>query len=44
MLSDSRYIGLFLVCTVLGFIGVLIGFVPLVALAMLAPIVASLLP
>lgn len=43
ILSTNEVLFVFLASMVLGFVGVLIGFVPLVVLAMLAPIVAAFL-
>jgi hypothetical protein len=39
--AGERLIALFLLATVLGFIGTLIGFVPLIALAMIIPVAAA---
>lgn len=41
-LSDDQLLLLFLGCTLVGFIAVLIGFTPLVVLAMIGPVVAVL--
>ncbi len=43
VLNRNEVLFLFLACMVLGFIGVLSGFVPLVAVAMLGPIVLAFL-
>ncbi len=42
-LSPNEVLFLFLACTLVGFIGVLIGFTPLVILAMAGPLVVALL-
>jgi hypothetical protein len=42
-LSRNEVLFIFLACTLVGFVGVLIGFVPLVAIAMIGPIIAALL-
>ncbi len=42
-LSPNEVLFLFLACMIVGFIGVLIGFVPLVLLAMAGPLVVALL-
>lgn len=42
-LSPQEVLFLFLVCMLVGFIGVLIGFVPLVFIAMAAPLIVALL-
>ena len=41
--TEERLLAIFLVCLALGFIGTLIGFVPLIALAMIGPLVAAIL-
>jgi hypothetical protein len=41
LVAGERLLALFLLATVLGFIGTLIGFVPLVALAMIIPVAAA---
>lgn len=43
VLSPGEVLFLFLACMLVGFIGVLIGFVPLVFLAMAGPLVVALL-
>ena len=42
-LSPNEVLFLFLACMLVGFIGVLIGFVPLVMLAMAGPLVVAML-
>jgi hypothetical protein len=39
--AGERLIAIFLLATALGFIGTLIGFVPLIALAMIIPVAAA---
>jgi hypothetical protein len=39
--AGERLLALFLLATALGFIGTLIGFVPLIALAMIIPVAAA---
>jgi len=41
--SGDRLVAVFLSCIVLGFIGTLLGFTPLIALAMIAPVVVAAL-
>lgn len=41
LVAGERLLALFLLATVLGFVGTLIGFVPLIALAMIIPVVAA---
>lgn len=43
-MSSDRLVAVFLISTFLGFLGTLIGFVPLIAIAMICPIVAASLP
>lgn len=43
VLTRSQALSIFLVCMLLGFIGTLTGVVPLVALAMIGPVVVSFL-
>ncbi len=43
MLSQSQALAVFLACLVLGVVGTLWGIVPLVALAMIGPVVVSFL-
>jgi len=42
-LSPPEVLFVFLACMLVGFIGVLIGFIPLVFIAMAAPLIVSLL-
>jgi hypothetical protein len=39
--AGERLFALFLLATVLGFVGTLVGFVPLIALAMIIPVAAA---
>lgn len=41
--SPDEALFLFLACMLLGFVGVLVGFVPLVAIAMAGPIIVAML-
>ncbi len=41
--SPNEALFLFLACMLLGFVGVLVGFVPLVAIAMAGPIIVAML-
>ncbi len=43
ILSGDEKLFLFLACMLIGFIGVLIGFVPLVAVAMIGPVIIAML-
>ncbi|HEX3721155.1 MAG TPA: hypothetical protein VHV31_00095 [Nitrolancea sp.] len=43
-MSSERLVSVFLISTFLGFLGTLIGFVPLIAVAMICPLVAASLP
>jgi hypothetical protein len=39
----DRLVAVFLVCIVLGFVGTLTGFIPLIAIAMIGPVAAAAL-
>jgi hypothetical protein len=43
VLSRNEALFIFLACMLIGFIGTLVGFVPLIALAMIGPVVVSFL-
>ena len=40
-LTGDRLVAVILICTALGFLGTLIGFIPLIAIAMIGPVVAA---